>query len=200
MLFTENETNNARLFNGTNAGPWVKDGINDYVIHGQKDAVNPDQTGTKASANYEMNIGPGKKAVIRLRLSDQQGGAGKNPFENFDAIMDSRHREANEFYTSVIPAKLTEDENRVMRQALAGMLWSKQYYFFDVNKWLEERSASPLLLQTRETRNKEWFHMVNDHIISMPDKWEYPWYAAWDLAFHAVTLSAVDVEFAKDQT
>ncbi len=199
LLFTENETNNLRLFGGTNVSPWVKDGINDYVVHGQKEAVNPAQAGTKASANYQLNIGPGKSAVIRLRLCDKQVPAGKKPFADFNAVFDSRLSEADEFYNSVIPATLTEDEKRVMRQALAGMLWSKQYYFFDVNKWLEERSASPLLLGPRETRNKEWFHMVNDHIISMPDKWEYPWYAAWDLAFHAVTLSTVDVEFAKDQ-
>ena len=199
LLFTENETNNQRLFNGTNASPYVKDGINECIVHGRKEAVNPGQTGTKAAAHYQMKIGPGKKSVIRLRLSDKPTVAGKDPFDDFDAIMDSRLREANEFYRSIVPATLSEDEGLVMRQALAGMLWSKQYYFFDLDKWLEERSAHPFRMGARETRNKDWFHMVNDHIISMPDKWEYPWYAAWDLAFHAITLSTVDIEFAKDQ-
>jgi hypothetical protein len=199
LLFTENETNNQRLFNGTNASPYVKDGINECIVHGRKEAVNPGQTGTKAAAHYQMKIGAGKKSVIRLRLCDKPAVPGKDPFDDFDAIMDSRLREANEFYRSVISATLSEDEARVMRQALAGMLWSKQYYFFDLDKWLEERSAHPFRMGARETRNRDWFHMVNDHIISMPDKWEYPWYAAWDLAFHAVTLSTVDIEFAKEQ-
>jgi len=199
LLFTENDTNNKRLFGGTNASPHVKDGINDCIVHGWKGAVNEVQTGTKAAAHYEMNLAPGKKMTIRLRLCDKRAANGKDPFEDFDAIKDSRIREANEFYRSVIPATLSEDETRVMRQALAGMLWTKQYYFFDVDKWLEERSAHPLRFGARDTRNKDWFHMVNDHIISMPDKWEYPWYAAWDLAFHAITLSVVDIEFAKDQ-
>ena len=199
LLFTENETNNQRLFNGTNATPYVKDGINQCVVHGRKEAVNPGQTGTKAAAHYQMKLGPGKKSVIRLRLCDKPAIPGKDPFDDFDAIMDSRLKEANEFYRSVISATLSEDEARVMRQALAGMLWSKQYYFFDLDKWLEERSAHPFRMGARETRNRDWFHMVNDHIISMPDKWEYPWYAAWDLAFHAITLSTVDIEFAKDQ-
>ncbi len=199
LLFTENDTNNQRLFGGTNAGPYVKDGINDYIVQGRHDAVNEAQVGTKSSAHYRLNIPSGKKVVIRLRLCDWQPQAGKDPFKDFDAIMNSRLRESNEFYRSVIPAALSEDEARVMRQALAGMLWSKQYYFFDVDKWLEERNAHPLHFGDRETRNKEWFHMVNHHIISMPDKWEYPWYAAWDLAFHSIALSIVDTEFAKEQ-
>jgi hypothetical protein len=199
LLFTENETNNQRLFGGVNASPYVKDGINDCIIHGRKEAVNKAQTGTKAAAHYQMNVGAGKKAVIRLRLCDRPAITGEEPFEDFDTVMHSRFREANEFYRSIIPATLSEDETRVARQAFAGMLWSKQYYFFDLDKWLEERSAHPLRLGARDVRNRDWFHMVNDHILSMPDKWEYPWYAAWDLAFHAITLSAVDLEFAKDQ-
>jgi hypothetical protein len=199
LLFTENDTNNQRLFGGTNASPHVKDGINDYIVDGRRDAVNEVQTGTKAAAHYEMNLGPGKRMTIRLRLRNKQAANGADPFEDFDAIKNTRIREANEFYRAVIPATLNEDEARIMRQALAGMLWTKQYYFFDLDKWLEERSAHPLRLGARETRNRDWFHMVNDHIISMPDKWEYPWYAAWDLAFHAITLSVVDIEFAKEQ-
>ena len=199
LLFTENETNNARLFGGVNAGRYVKDGINDFIVEGRKDAVNLLQAGTKASAHCHLKVAPGRKAVIRLRLCDPLATASKTPFEDFDEVMETRIHEANEFYRSIIPGTLNEDQTRVMRQALAGMLWSKQHYFFDLDKWLEERSAHPLQLGTRHVRNREWFHMVNDHIISMPDKWEYPWYAAWDLAFHAITLSAVDLEFAKEQ-
>jgi hypothetical protein len=199
LLFTENETNNARLFGGVNAGRYVKDGINDYLVEGRKEAVNLLQAGTKACSHYHIKVAPGKKGVMRLRLCDPLATAWRNPFEDFDDVMDGRAREANEFYRSIIPAALSEDQTRVMRQALAGMLWSKQHYFFDLDKWLEERSAHPLQLGTRDVRNREWFHMVNDHIISMPDKWEYPWYAAWDLAFHAITLSVVDLEFAKEQ-
>jgi hypothetical protein len=199
LLFTENETNNERLFGRPNAGPYVKDGINDYLVSGRREAVNPDHTGTKVAAHYQMSIRPGNKSVVRLRLCDKPVAGGGNPFEDFDVVMNSRLREANEFYGSVTPATLTEDESLVMRQALAGMLWSKQYYFFDLDKWLEERSAHPLHLGSQQTRNREWFHMVNDHIISMPDKWEYPWYAAWDLAFQAIALSVVDIDFAKEQ-
>ena len=199
LLFTENETNHQRLFGTVNASPYVKDGINDYIVHGRTEAVNPLNTGTKAAAQYKISVPAGKKKVIRLRLSDKPTSAGTDPFADFELIMNSRLREANEFYRAITPATLTDDESQVMRQALAGMLWSKQYYFFALEKWLEERAAHPFRRTARETRNKEWFHMVNDNVISMPDKWEYPWYAAWDLAFHAVALSTVDIDFAKEQ-
>ena len=197
LLFTENESNNERLFGTANASPYVKDGINNYIVHGKKESVNNDQTGTKAAAHYEVEIGSGKQTVIRLRLCDKLPH--RDPFSDFDSVMASRVKEADEFYRAVIPRALNEDQARVMRQALAGMLWSKQHYFFDIDKWLEERSAHPLRPGARDARNKDWFHMVNDHIISMPDKWEYPWYAAWDLAFHAIALSTVDIDFAKEQ-
>ena len=199
LLFTENETNNQRIFNRPNLSPYVKDGINNFIIHGQTNAVNPQQTGTKMAAHHELNIPAGGKEIIKLRLSDQSFTNGRSPFEKLDSVINSRLREANEFYRSITPSRLNDDEAQVMRQSLAGMLWSKQYYFFDLDKWLEERTAHPLQPNAHHARNREWFHMVNDHILSMPDKWEYPWYAAWDLAFQAIALSVVDIEFAKEQ-
>ena len=197
LLFTENETNNARLFGGQNATPYVKDAFDQYLVHQRREAVNPGRTGTKAAAHYRVNVGAGQSAVIRLRLTGappaQAFGAG------FDSVFAVRLREADEFYGSITPASLSADEARVVRQGLAGMLWTKQYYFFDADRWLKEHQANPMLGQTRQVRNREWYHMVNDHVISMPDKWEYPWYAAWDLAFHCIALSAVDPDFAREQ-
>jgi len=198
LLFTENETNNQRIFGTANAGPYVKDGINNYIVHGSQDTVNPEHTGTKASAQYTVTIDPKQPATIRLRLSNLEPKLMTAPFRSFAEIMQSRQREADVFYRSITPEKAGEDEARVMRQALAGMLWSKQYFGFDVDKWLEEHGVDPFRPR-KEIRNREWFHMVNEHVISMPDKWEYPWYAAWDLAFHAIALSTVDVDFAKQQ-
>ncbi len=199
LLFTENETNNERIFGTPNASPYVKDGINNYVVKGNRNAVNPEKTGTKSAAHYQLNVGAGKTATIRLRLSDQAPAAIGDPFTGFAEIMRTRQREADEFYKSITPTRVTEDEALVMRQALAGMLWSKQYFFFDVDLWLTEHGEDPMKPGGRYMRNSEWFHMVNQHIISMPDKWEYPWYAAWDLAFHTIALSTVDTNFAKEQ-
>jgi hypothetical protein len=199
LLFTENETNNERLFGAANPTPYVKDGINNYVVAGRQDAVNPNHTGTKAAAHYQLNVGAGATVVIRLRLTNAAPGA-EEPFgSGFDQIIEQRRREANEFYQAVTPAGVSEDAANVMRQALAGMLWSKQYFFYDVDKWLDEHRADPLLAEIGVARNREWFHMISDHIISMPDKWEYPWFAAWDLAFHTIALSTVDIDFAKEQ-
>ncbi|MGC1869532.1 MAG: glucosidase [Acidobacteriaceae bacterium] len=199
LLFTENETNNQRIFGQANASPYVKDGINDYVVNGKREAVNPRQFGTKSSAHYQINVGAGKTATIRLRLSDLAPAAVGDPFRSFAATMETRKREADEFYKSITPSRVSEDAALVMRQALAGMLWSKQFFFFDVDLWLREHNADPMKSGARTMRNSEWFHMVNQHIISMPDKWEYPWFAAWDLAFHAIALSTVDTDFAKEQ-
>jgi hypothetical protein len=200
LLFTENETNNERIFGTANASPYVKDGINNYVVQGTAGSINPKNTGTKSAAQYQLNVGAGKTAIVRLRLSDVPPASIGDPFGNFAATMRTRQGEADEFYRAITPVRVSEDEARVMRQALAGMLWSKQYFFFDVNKWLEEHGEDPMQLSSkRSIRNSEWFHMVNQHIISMPDKWEYPWYAAWDLAFHTIALSAVDSDFAKEQ-
>jgi Glycosyl hydrolase family 63 C-terminal domain len=199
VLFTENESNNQRLFGKSNASPYVKDAIDSYLVHQRQDAVNPANIGTKAAAHHQLSVGPGQTAVVRLRLSAADPKGMSKPFADFDRIFDQRLAEANSFYRAITPPDLSEDAARVMRQALSGMLWSKQYYFFDADRWLEEHGIDPLQPTARFTRNREWFHMINDHIISMPDKWEYPWYAAWDLAFHAVALAPVDVDFAKAQ-
>ena len=197
LLFTENETNTARLWGQPNASPYVKDAFHNYLVSNKEDAVNPAKMGTKAAALYRLNILAGGSQIVRLRLSAQPSD---EPFRNFDQIFASRFAEANEFYDRVTPRSLNEDERRVHRQAVAGMLWSKQYYYFDLDKWLQEHKAHPLVGENaRNIRNAEWFHMLNSDIISMPDKWEYPWYAAWDLAFHTLALSLVDFDFAKDQ-
>src|SRR5438093_3521475 len=207
LLFTENETNNERLFDSSNRTPYVKDGINNYIVHGQKEAVNPANTGTKVAARYRLTVPAGASRAVRLRLSDAppetavsaEGHAG--PFGGaFDAVMAERRREADEFYGTVIPSTLAKDEANVMRQALAGMLWSKQFYHYDVDKWLSERGSDPFRPRRRFVpRNEQWHHMYNADVISMPDKWEYPWYAAWDLAFHVLALTRVDEDFGKNQ-
>ena len=200
LLFTENETNNERLFGTANATRYVKDAINNHVVSGKLDAVNPEHTGTKAAAHYRLTVDPGKMQTIKLRLSDKAPQAMGEPFgSQFDEIIQARRREADEFYKAITPQRVSEDEARIMRQALAGMLWSKQYFGFDLDKWLSEHGVAPMKPDGRSVRNSEWFHMVNDHVISMPDKWEYPWYAAWDLAFHTIALSLVDLDFAKEQ-
>jgi hypothetical protein len=199
LLFTENETNNVRLFGTPNASRFVKDGINNYVVHGDHHSVNPERTGTKCAAHYELSIGAGRTATIRLRLSDLAPAAFSDPFKIFTPVLQTRQSEADAFYKSITPDRVSQDEALVMRQALAGMLWSKQFFFFDVDKWLDEHGVNPMKPGGRFMRNQEWFHMVNRNIISMPDKWEYPWYAAWDLAFHTIALSTVDTDFAKEQ-
>jgi hypothetical protein len=207
LLFTENETNNERLFHSPNVTPYVKDGINDYIVHRLQSAVNPQSLGTKAAAVYHLTLMPGTFQTLRLRLSNvgpTRNVAGQKeqriPFQdNLDAVMQMRESEADEFYAAVIPASLNDDAVSVMRQALAGMLWSKQFYYYDVDKWLEEHNVDPFTAGRTAPRNNHWHHMYNADIISMPDKWEYPWYAAWDLAFHVIALTLVDEEFGKQQ-
>ena len=199
LLFTENETDNERIFGKPNASPYVKDGINNYVVHGKRDTVNLGRTGTKAAAHYIISLGACETTIIRLRLSDLAPAAIGDPFSSFAQTMETRRGEADEFYRAITPKRVREDEARVMRQALAGMLWSKQYFYFDVATWLKEHGVDPERPGDIQMRNSEWFHMVNEDIISMPDKWEYPWYAAWDLAFHTIALSTVDADFAKEQ-
>jgi hypothetical protein len=201
LLFTENETNNARLFpQYPNASPYVKDGINNYVVHGDKAAVNPAQTGSKVAAHYRVTIDAGHAATVRLRLTRDPAAPGTSPFgPEFAETLARRTAEADAFYATVIPASLSGDEARIMRQAIAGMLWSKQFYYYDVNRWLEERGADPFKPVRQAPRNAHWHHMYNADIISMPDKWEYPWYAAWDLAFHVLALTLVDEDFGKHQ-
>ena len=208
LLFTENSTNHERLFPGVpNSTPYVKDGINDCVVQGNEGAVNPEKQGTKVAAHHRLVVGPGQSASVRLRLTgqaavDQSGNAktSSSSFgQEFDETLAVRLQEADEFYRSVTPPTVSSDAANVMRQAIAGMLWSKQFYFFDGDSWLEEHLSNPLHSGYRSSRNSEWFHMLNKDIVSMPDKWEYPWYAAWDLAFHTLPLAIVDPEFAKDQ-
>ena len=201
LLFTENETNHERLFPGQkNEGLYVKDGINNWVVEGNQGAVNPGKQGTKAAAHYRVTVDAGQSKVIRLRLSQSSPDNKSEPFgKQFDEVFASRLREADEFYKSVTPASVSEDAARVMRQAIAGMLWNKQFFFFDGDNWLDEHNSNPLHTGYKNSRNSDWFHMLNHDVISMPDKWEYPWYAAWDLAFHTLPLSIVDPDFAKEQ-
>jgi hypothetical protein len=198
LLFTENESNAQRLWGQTNSTPYVKDAFHRYVISGEPDAVNSAKTGTKAAARYVLEVPAGGCEVLRLRLS--AGTAGEPFGKEFEELFRQRLFDADEFYDRITPPTLDEDERRVHRQALAGMLWSKQYYYFDLDRWLKEHQAHPLTGgANRGVRNTEWFHMLNGDVISMPDKWEYPWYAAWDLAFHTIALSLVDFDFAKEQ-
>ena len=197
LLFTENESNAQRLWKQPNASPYVKDAFHAYIISGQDEAVNPVQAGTKAAAHYVLDVPGGESKTVRLRLTN---ASVDDAFGGFEPIFDSRIADADEFYDRISPNSLSEDERRVHRQALAGMLWSKQYYYFDLEQWLSEHNSHPLLESVRHgVRNTEWFHMLNADVISMPDKWEYPWYAAWDLAFHTLALALVDFDFAKEQ-
>jgi hypothetical protein len=208
LLFTENETNTQRIFGVPNRTPYVKDGITNYIVHGQESAVSSDRKGTKVAAHYCLTVGSGECQVVRLRLSDVAPGTfalynGKaaGPFGiRFEDAIRTRRQEADEFYRAVIPSSLSADAANVMRQALAGMLWGKQFYHYDVDKWLEERGSDPFKETRKQApRNDHWHHMYNGDVISMPDKWEYPWYAAWDLAFHVLALTLVDPEFGKEQ-
>jgi hypothetical protein len=204
LRFTENETNTERLFGTPNPSPYVKDGIGNYVVHGRKDAVNPENKGTKVSAHYPLTLGAGESRTVRLRLSDQpmgnsQKALGEHFGDAFESVFKARLREADEFYAAVIPPSLNPDAASVMRQALAGMLWSKQFFFYDVGRWLKHHGIQPYKANQRSIRNDRWGHMINADVISMPDKWEYPWYAAWDLAFHVTALTLVDEDFGKEQ-
>src|SRR5262249_6914154 len=196
LLFTENESNQERLTGMPNRTPWVKDAFHRLVVNGEKGAVNPKREGTKSAAWYRLEVPARGSAIVRLRLSD---GMVTAPFSGVGAAVDARRAEADEFYRTMGPPSATEDQARVFRQALAGMFWSKQYYHFDADVWLQEHGIDPFAPDPKPIRNREWFHMVNDHVISMPDKWEYPWYAAWDLAFHDMTIVVADPDIAKDQ-
>ena len=201
-LFTENETNAARLFGGHNRTPYVKDGIGEYVVHGRAGAVNPARTGTKAAARHRLVVPAGGSATVRWRL--RPAGAAPPPGGELGAdagaVVARRRAEADELYRSITPPGVDAEGAMIMRRALAGMLWSKQFYYFDLDRWLQEHEAHPLRHPKRaDVRNRHWFHMQNGNILSMPDCWEYPWYAAWDLAFHCVPLSMVDPTFTRQQ-
>ncbi len=207
LLFCENETNFQKLYGGENKSAYAKDGINDFVVGKNFAAVNPQAKGTKAAANYVLILPPKAKEEIYLRLRSQNPKDQRRFFQSHDefindckAVFDQRIIEADEFYAEVIPNNLSADEKNVMRQSLAGMLWSKQFYQYVVKEWLDgdpEFGAPPK--ERLKGRNHNWKHLYNDDVVSMPDKWEYPWYAAWDLAFHAISLALVDSEFAKRQ-
>ncbi len=199
VLFTENETNLEGLYGTANPTPYVKDGFNNYIVNGQLGAVNPAEAGTKAAALYRLNIAPGERAAVRLRFTPQQP-APEMLNKSFATAFSQRIAEADDFYAKVIPQDLSPDARNLQRQALAGMLWSKQFYHYDVRVWLEgdpgQITPPP---ERKQGRNHAWEHLYNADVISMPDKWEYPWYASWDLAFHAVALALVDPDFAKEQ-
>jgi hypothetical protein len=224
-LFTENETNSQRMYGGQNTS-YVKDAFHEYVIGGNKGAVNPQEVGTKMAALYRQELGPGESVTVKLRLTDRgpstatnnnlpsmgklngpvnaelaESVPGTNDFETgFDEVFTLRQKEADEFSVSRFPKELSEDAKLVMRQSFAGMMWNKQFYHYDVRTWLDGDPASPPPPKERlEGRNHDWTHLYNDDIVSMPDKWEYPWYAAWDLAFHTISIALIDPDFAKDQ-
>jgi len=198
LLFTHNETNTSRLCGDPEGAPYVKDGINDYIVNGNAHAIHPGGTGTKAAAHYPLLVGGGDTVTLQLRFTDRDTA---QPFDRaFDAVFTQRAREADEFYATVIPANSAPDAQQVMRQAFAGLLWSKQSYHYDVSRWLRGDPAGPEPPAERLCgRNCDWTHLFNADVLSMPDKWEYPWYAAWDLAFHCVAMAIVDSEFAKQQ-
>src|SRR6185312_14073494 len=197
-LFTENETNTQRLFGVPNRSPYVKDGVNDFIVHGAADAVNPAGVGTKCAARYPVTVPGGGHVELRLRLTDTEAS---NPFgELFARTFADRRRESDEFYDTVIPAELSDESKRVMRQAFAGLLWSKQFYHYIIRDWLKGDPTQPSPPPERlEGRNHAWIQLYNADVISMPDNWEYPWYAGWDLAFHCVPLALIDPAFAKHQ-
>jgi Mannosylglycerate hydrolase MGH1-like glycoside hydrolase domain len=198
LLFVENETNRTRLFGAMPTGRFVKDGINDFIVHSRTDAVNPAEEGTKVAARYHSVVRPGETFVVKLRLSDTLPDHGVG--SDFDRVFGARIDEADEYYSSIVPVALGADERAVMRQAIAGLLWSKQFYHYVVREWLEGDPTSPAPPPERlKGRNVAWPQLYNADVISMPDKWEYPWYAAWDLAFHCVPIAIVDSEFAKEQ-
>jgi hypothetical protein len=212
LIFTENETNNKKLFGADNPSPYVKDGINDYVVHDARGAANPGQSGTKAASLYRWRVEPGASATVRLRFTDKEPTvsrrsapattvAGAQAFgEAFDRILLERAAEADEFYARRIGQSAGSDAVEVQRQAFAGLLWSKQFYHYDISSWMEgDPLFPPPPAERRRGRNNDWNHLYNEDVISMPDKWEYPWYASWDLAFHCVTLALIDPDFAKEQ-
>ena len=199
LLFTENDTNVRRLFGVENVSPFVKDGINDYMVHGNRAAVNPALAGTKAAAHYRLTLGAGETVTVRLRLCDSDF-KDKNAFADFEKTVALRLREASDFYATVIPQDLSADAQNVMRQSFAGMLWTKQFYHYIVKDWLDgDPGHPPPPPERKKGRNHAWPHLYNSDVLSMPDKWEYPWYAAWDLAFHCIPLALVDPDFAKEQ-
>jgi len=200
LLFTGNDTNSQRLYGAPNPTPYVKDGINDYVVQGRHQAVNPEKKGTKAAVRYQLTLGAGETKVVKLRLSPLDQAAESAWDSDFDAIFAARIREADEFYAPLAPAGASDDARLVQRQALAGLLWSKQFYCYDVRRWIIGDPTEPTPPEVRwQGRNHDWTHLNSHDVLAMPDTWEYPWFAAWDMAFHCLTFSIIDSEFAKHQ-
>jgi hypothetical protein len=197
LLFADNETNAYRLWGQPNHTPFQKDGINDYLVHGRQTAVNPERRGTKAAAHHPVTVGPGESVTIRARLTPRAPGELPDPFGSFDHLVAQRKQETDDFYGQ-LPSKLSADAASVIRQGYSGLLWTKQAYLYDVDRWLRERGIDRNAAGDG-TRNEHWFHMYSADVISMPDKWEYPWFAAWDLAFHTVGLAFIDPDFAYQQ-
>ncbi len=199
VLFTNNETNKQHLFNSLNDSPFVKDGINDYIVHQQQQAINRENSGTKAAIQYHLQINSGETKIVKLRLSRQAQLVA--PFDQaFDAIFIQRKQEADAFYQRITPYPISDDQRQVQRQAFAGLLWNKQCYHYNVATWLKGDVTGTCSIKERKcNRNQQWSHFDAHDIISMPDKWEFPWLAAWDLSFHAVSLALIDPEFAKSQ-
>lgn len=197
LLFTENDTNHNRLYGQDNTTPYVKDGIHETVVNGQRGGVNPEQIGSKAAAHFQKLVAPGETFVVQIRFSNKQQ---HQPFDQLDAIFNQRIQEADAFYATVHPAHLSPDEKLIQRQALAGLLWSKQFYHYSVELWLKgDPVGTPTPPQHQDGRNHDWGHLYNLDVLSMPDKWEYPWYAAWDTAFQSLPIAMVDPEWAKRQ-
>ena len=200
LFFTENDTNAERLWGIPNQTPFVKDSINDRLVNGKLDVVNPDQTGTKAAAYYKFNIPPGETISIRLRLTRGETKTTTDAFADFDATFRLRRAEADQFYNEIAPESLNEEQRAIQRQAFSGLLWNKQFYHYIVEQWLDGDPGQPQPPAERLTgRNSGWRHVFNERVMSMPDKWEFPWYASWDLAFHCIPLALIDVQFAKRQ-
>jgi hypothetical protein len=196
-LFTENESNADKLWGSPNLAPFTKDAFHETLVSGEKGRVNPDRAGTKAALRYKLTLAQGATVVTRLRLSDKKL---EHPFEDHDAVFEARIAEADEFYAASSPPSLTAEQRAVYRQAMAGLIWSKQYYHLDIDRWLRGDPAFPAPPEGRKRgRNRGWLHLYNSEVLSVPDKWEYPWYAAWDLAFHMIPFSLVDPDFAKQQ-
>ncbi|WP_245770852.1 MGH1-like glycoside hydrolase domain-containing protein [Mucilaginibacter polytrichastri] len=197
LLFCDNETNTEKLFSYANDKPFSKDGINEFLVHNKINAVNKENFGTKVTIDYDVTVAANSSHIINLRLENKKN---KSPFKDFDELFEECLADSKEFYTELQQGIKTDDEKLVQRQAFAGMLWSKQFFYFDIAQWLKGDPAQPQPSTSRNNgRNNEWKHLNNADIISMPDKWEYPWYAAWDLAFHCIPLALVDSEFAKSQ-
>ena len=201
LLFCDNDTNPRRLFSMDDARGHFKDAFHDYLVHGRHDAVNPAQIGTKVGALFSMSVPPGEAVKVRLRLSRDRGANVMNrSFAGFDAILDARRREADEFYAELQQDIADLDAKLVQRQAFAGMIWNKMFYHYSVEEWLNgDPQQPPPPSGRRQGRNREWTHLYSADVISMPDKWEFPWFAEWDLAFHCIAFAVIDSEFAKSQ-